>query len=147
MTGVYTTLESRVIVLEDFIEEMESVQTPAIIENIAAEDLYGIIDELECGDLVSTLEETIFSILNDTASPPPSQLSSPPPPVPTWQELTTQAQPAQSEGHGWCLPQGAGPHSMTASTSYQGPQCQKHTMYPDPWYDQAAANIQGQVRY
>ncbi|XP_035856801.1 transcription factor Sox-17-alpha-A-like isoform X2 [Sander lucioperca] len=105
------------------------------------------IEEMERGELLSTVWAAIDEILADTSNPPS------PPLVPAELELNTHPQPveSQAEGYGACIPMMADPHMfeqqnplMAAPTMYDGLLCQGDIIQPGHLYSQAGAYSQGQ---
>lgn len=114
-----------------------------------------VADEMEWGELVSTLQEAIFDLLGNTPnplSPPPPS----PPPVPAWLEPDTYPQPQESQGEGCdgCIPleeallmlEEQSPLMAPPSPSTYFGTLQKDIMQPSHVCNQAGASSQGQVR-
>lgn len=107
------------------------------------------IEEMERGELLSTVWAAIDEILAGIPNPPP------PPLVPAELELNAHPQPVEShaEGYGASIPMMAYPHMfeqqnplMAAPTMYDGLLCQGDIIQPGYLYNQEGAYSQGQVR-
>ncbi|XP_039666080.1 transcription factor 7-like 1-A isoform X2 [Perca fluviatilis] len=105
------------------------------------------IEEMERGELLSTVWAAIDEILAGIPNPPP------PPLVPAELELNAHPQPVEShaEGYGASIPMMAYPHMfeqqnplMAAPTMYDGLLCQGDIIQPGYLYNQEGAYSQGQ---
>lgn len=121
------------------------------------------VEEMEWGDVLSTVQAMVKEMLGDSPNPPPP--SPPPPPVRDGQGYDTLPQPVDglSGGYGGCNPLGAAPDmfeqpsplmaspglnvGQAASMIYQGPLYDPDIMQSGHLYSQADAYSQGQVRY
>ncbi|XP_028461806.1 transcription factor 7-like 1 [Perca flavescens] len=104
-----------------------------------------VIEEMERGELLSTVWAAIDEILAGIPNPPP------PPLVPAELELNTHPQPVEEGGYGASIPMMAYPHMfeqqnplMAAPTMYDGLLCQGNIIQPGYLYSPAGAYSQGQ---
>ncbi|XP_044031476.1 transcription factor 7-like 1-B [Siniperca chuatsi] len=124
-------------------------------------DVERAVEEMEWGDVLSTLQAAIDELLGDIPNPPPP--SPPPPPVSAGLiRIDTHPQPVESlnKGYGGCYPQGAAPHTFeqpsplmatlrvnvgqAAPIIYQGPLYDQNVTQSGHLYSQAGAYSQGQ---
>lgn len=123
------------------------------------------VEEMEWGDVLSTVQAMVEEILGDSPNPAPPP-PPPPPPVPDGLGYDTRPQPVDGlsggYGYGGCIPLGAAPDrfeqpsplmaspglnvGQAAPMIYQGPLYDPDTMQSGHPYGQADAYSQGQVR-